>query len=118
MDHSKVTLVKMVKEAFQYHRPNTSRMYASRLKSLATKLGIPWAESDIMSPQWLENPGLVMLVLMQQRFSLNTIRSYLTAVASYLQYLSFRCSTNADRATAWVLMDAYRAKQSVIPSRT
>lgn len=116
MDHSDTHLLLLVKKAFINMRPNTSRMYASRLKSLATSLDIPWVESDIFSPRWLSDPNLVMKVLMQQNFSLSTIRSYLTTVASYMTFLSFTCPRESDRAAAWTLKNAYRKKHSVIPT--
>ena len=80
-----------LKQAFQGHRPNTIRVYASRLETLAKRLGmadIPCSGHDILSPWWLADPDHVMKILHQENFSTNTIKSYLTAVTALLNRLS------------------------------
>ena len=56
----------MLRKAFQGRRPNTTRMYASRLEKLAKRLGmddIPGENHDILSPWWLADPDRVVRVL-------------------------------------------------------
>jgi hypothetical protein len=105
----------LLKQAFQGHRPNTIRVYASRLKALANRLGkadIPCSGHDILSPWWLADPDRVMKILQQEKFSTNTIKSYLTAVTALLNHLSSTVESEGDRSAARLLEGIYRSKHA------
>ena len=104
-----------LKQAFQGHRPNTIRVYASRLETLANRLGmadIPCSGHDILSPWWLADPDHVMKILHQENFSTNTIKSYLTAVTALLNHLSSTGELEGDRTAARLLEGIYRSKHA------
>ena len=105
----------MLRNAFQGRRPNTTRMYASRLEKLAKRLGmddIPGENHDILSPWWLADPDRVVRVLQQGGYSTNTIKSYLTAVTALLSYVSSTGRLEGDRAAARLLVGIYRSKHA------
>ena len=110
----------MLRKAFQGRRPNTTRMYASRLETLAKRLGmddIPREKHDILSPWWLADPDHILRVLQQGGYSTNTIKSYLTAVTALLSYVSSTGRLEGDRAAARLLVGIYRSKHAdVSPS--
>lgn len=108
---------KSLRNAFQGRRPNTIRMYASRLESLAKRLGmddISRKGHDILSPWWLADPDHVLRVLQQDEFSTNTIKSYLTAVTALLSHVSSTGRLEGDRAAARLLVGIYRTKHAAV----
>jgi hypothetical protein len=106
--------------AFQGHRPNTIRLYTSRLEILANRLGmeeeedIPCSGRDILSPWWLADPDHVMDVLQQQEFATSTIRSYLTAITALLNRVSSTGDLEGDRTAARLLEGIYRSKHAAL----
>ena len=92
-------------------------MYASRLESLAKRLGmddISRKGHDILSPWWLADPDHVLRVLQQDEFSTNTTKSYLTAVTAFLSYVSSTGRLEGDRAAARLLVGIYRSKHAAV----
>ena len=107
---------KSLRNVFQGRRPNTIRMYASRLQSLAKRLGmddIPRKGHDILSPWWLADPDHVLRVLQQDEFSTNTIKSYLTAVSAFLSHVLSIGRLEGDRsALGGYLPDKARRRET------
>lgn len=107
--------LEMFKKAFLGYRPNTIRVYASRLEHLVERLGradILRLRDDILSPWWLADPDLIINVLHRQNFSRNTMKSYLTSIAALLNYVSSTCQNEGDRTAARLLVGIYRAKHA------
>jgi hypothetical protein len=109
------TRLELFKKTFLGYRPNTIRVYASRLEHLVERLGrkdILHSGDDILSPWWLADPDLIIKVLHRQDFSRNTMKSYLTAIAAFLNYVSSTCQNEGDRTAAILLVGIYRAKHA------
>lgn len=116
MNHSRnKPRLDLLRQVFQGHRPNTIRVYASRLEALANRFGmadIPSSGPDILSPWWLADPDHVMKILHQENFSTNTIKSYLTAVTALLNRVSSTSELEGDRSAARLLEGIYRSKHA------
>lgn len=105
---------------FRDHRPNTIRLYTSRLEILADRLGMEEEEDisgtghDILSPWWLADPDHVVSVLRQQAFATNTVKSYLTAITALLNHVSSTADLEGDRTAARLLEAIYRSKHAAL----